>query len=338
MEPRDALEWQLQRIWEDVLDRRPISITDNFFDVGGDSLSAMTLLARIAHETGLTLPPAGIMQAPTIEQLANVLRGGLAQTDWNPVVPLSPTGTAPPLFLVHPLGGSVLCYMRLVQRLQKTRPIYGLQSRGIDGRDEPSERIEQMAGEYVQAMRRVRPRGPYLLAGWSLGGIIAYEMAVQLQEQGDDVSLLAMFDAGHLYAFAVMLTFFKQDSQDMWSRLAAPEDEQIAFFREKTARAQLIPPQADQQTARNIYRVVVANMRALYQYHPRPYRGKVVLFRAREKYIESRHDPAEEWKRLATEVEVIPTGGDHLSLVHEPFVDELAGHLQRVLDRLPTES
>jgi thioesterase domain-containing protein len=163
-------------------------------------------------------------------------------------------------------------------------------------------------------------------------------MAVQLQEHDEEVALLAMFDAGHFYAFAVMLTFFKQDSQDMWSRLASPVDEQIAFFREKTARAQLIPPQADQQMARNIYRVVVANMRALYQYHPRPYRGKIVLFRARDKYIESRHDPAEEWKRLAREVEVIATGGDHLSLVHEPFVDELAGHLQQVLDRLPTDS
>ncbi len=334
VEPRDALELQLQRIWEEVLDQRPISVTANFFDIGGDSLSAMTLIARIAQETGLNLPSSGIMQAPTIERLAVLLRNGLADRRWSPLVELSPGGSGRPLFLIHPLGGNVLCYMQLARRLKGICPIYGLQSRGIDGREQPSERIEEMAGEYLRCLRQVQSEGPYRLAGWSLGGMIAYEMAVQLQDQGQNVELLALLDAGHLYAFAVMLTFFKHDTQDMWSRLASPEDEQIAFFRAQTARAQLIPPQADQEMARHIYRVVVANMKALYHYHPRSYPGKIVLFRAREKYIDTRHDPVDEWKRLVPEVELVLTGGDHLSLVHEPYVDELAQHVRRVLGRL----
>lgn len=335
IQPRDALELQLQQIWEDLLDRQPISIDANFFEIGGDSLSAMTLMARVVQETGYRLPAAGIMQAPTIEKLAQLLRQtNNGSPPWSPVVPLQPRGRKTPLFLIHPLGGSVLCYLQLARRLPTDRPLYGVQSRGIDRGQEPSESIEEMAAEYVAAIRNVQSSGPYLLGGWSLGGLIAYEMAQQLLRAGQQVKLLAMFDAGHLYSFAVMLTFFRQDSRDMWSRLASPEDEQVAFFREHTAQAQLIPPQADEDLARRIYRVVVANMRALLRYHLKPYPGKVTLFRAQDKYIETRHDPQDEWRKLAAELEVIPTAGNHLTLVHEPYVEELAQRLSHVLESL----
>jgi thioesterase domain-containing protein/aryl carrier-like protein len=332
--PRDALELQLQRIWEELLDQRPISIDANFFELGGDSLTAMTLLARIVQETGYTVPASGIMQAPTIEQLAKLLRQQADARRWSPLVRLKSGESGRPLFLVHPLGGNVLCYLQLARRLRSARPVYAFQSRGIDGEQPPSERIEEMASDYIDALRQVQPQGPYLLGGWSLGGIIAYEMAQQIHRAGESVELLVFFDAGHLYAFAVMLTFFKKDTQDMWSRLASPEDDQIAFFREHTKEAQLIPQQADSEMARRIYRVVVANMRALFNYHSQPYPGKVTLFRAQEKYIETPHDPEQEWRRLAREVEVIPSPGNHLTLVHEPHVDTLAQRLDELLLRV----
>ena len=181
--PRDALELQLVQIWEDLLERRPVGVNEDFFELGGDSLLAMSLLARVSQETGYSLPSLASFRC-TIEKLARALREGVTSENWTSIVPIQQEGTKRPFFCVHPGGGNVLCYVGLSKWLGKERPFYGVQCRGVDGVLEPLQSVEEMAREYVAALVRVQPHGPYALGGWSVGGVLAYEMSQQLTAAG----------------------------------------------------------------------------------------------------------------------------------------------------------
>src|SRR5262249_49388895 len=135
-----------------------------------------------------------LFQAGTIERLANHVRDRARPPSWSPLVAIRPEGSRPPLFLAHPAGGSVLCYAGLARHLGLDQPVYGLQAVGLIDGQAPHASIEDMARAYIDALREVAPRGPYLLAGWSLGGIVAFEMARELRRSGHDVGLLALLD------------------------------------------------------------------------------------------------------------------------------------------------
>ncbi|MFP2903699.1 non-ribosomal peptide synthetase [Pyxidicoccus sp. 3LFB2] len=194
--PRDALELVLARTWEQVLGVQPVGVRASFFELGGHSLLAMRLVAAVREATGRQLPLAALFQAPTVEQLATLLRAGGMETS-SPLVPFGTTrtGGSAPFFCVHPVGGNVLVYAELARLLGPDQPFYGLQARGLDGGAPPAESVEEMAAEYVKAIRSVQPSGPYRLGGWSMGGVIAYEMARQLRAEGELVALLALIDA-----------------------------------------------------------------------------------------------------------------------------------------------
>ena len=196
--PRDTLELQLVQIWEDILGLRPVGVTDNFFDLGGHSLLAVRLIARIHKQFGQKLPLPTLFQGATIEQLAGVLRRSPTPLRCSPLVGIHLGGSGRPFFCVHPVGGSILCYAGLSRRLGPDQPFYGLQHPGLDGEWAPYTRIEEMASDYLTALRAVQPEGPYLLGGWSLGGIVAFEMAQQLEARGQKVALLALLDASAL--------------------------------------------------------------------------------------------------------------------------------------------
>jgi amino acid adenylation domain-containing protein len=195
--PRDTLEFRLTRIWENVLGFQPIGVTQNFFELGGHSLLAVRLMAHIQHEFGQPLPLATLFQAATVERLATTLRQQGTVSSGTSALVLMQAGNSRrrPLFLVHPVGGNVLCYADLVRHLGPRWPVYGLQAPGLYGEEEPHTQMETMAGHYVELLRAVQPEGPYLLGGWSLGGVIAFEMALQLQAWGETVALLALMDA-----------------------------------------------------------------------------------------------------------------------------------------------
>src|SRR5262249_39565166 len=115
-------------------------------------------------------------------------------SNWSPLVAIQPQGSARPFFCVHAVSGNVLCYRTLAHRLGAQQPFYALQARGVDDEQEPQTRVEAMAADYLEAVQTVQPHGPYLLGGWSMGGLIALEMAKQLEAQGEEVRLLALFD------------------------------------------------------------------------------------------------------------------------------------------------
>ena len=330
--PRDALELQLTQIWEDLLDRRPVGVDEDFFELGGDSILAMSLLARITQQTGYDLPVGGLLKATTVEKLAKALRQECDAANWSPMAPIQTEGSRPPFFCIHPAGGNVLCYLQLSQHLGKGQPFFGLQASGIDGIREPLATAEEMAAEYVEAIRQVQPHGPYYLGGWSVGGVLAYETAQQLRASGEEVVALAVIDSGILYAFAVMTTVFPKEELGLFDTLRLPAAEQLAHFRQRTAPARLIPEDASEKLAGRIYRVFVANMRAILSYRPRPYAGKLTLFQASEYFVRTRHSPHQEWSELCDEVALHSIPGNHLTLIHEPHVGDLARKLGSCLN------
>lgn len=193
--PRDAIELQLSLLWEEVLGVSPLSITANFFEVGGHSLLAVQLMAGVKQLFKQELPLAVLFQEATIERLASVVRQHTVAHFDSPVVALQTAGTRPPLFFAHPGGGSAFCYVTLARYLGQDQPFYGLQTPGLNDDKELYTDVVALAAHYIQEICAVQPEGPYYLGGWCVGGIIAFEMARQLENVGQKVALLALLDS-----------------------------------------------------------------------------------------------------------------------------------------------
>jgi thioesterase domain-containing protein len=154
------------------------------------------LFAQIATTFDKNLPLSVLLKAPTIEQLAVVIRQGSSTDTWSPLVEIKKGGAKPPLFCIHGGGFNVLIYRELAMRLSSEQPVYGLQARGLDGKQTPiQERLADIAADYIQQIRTVQPKGPYALSGLSNGGNIALEMSQQLIAEGEEISFLGMFDS-----------------------------------------------------------------------------------------------------------------------------------------------
>ena len=192
--PRTGLEQRLVKIWEHVLDITPIGVTDDFFELGVTSIVAAQLFARIEHELGHDLPLGAVFQAPTIERLAQLLELGEADRKWTSLVPMQPQGSKPPIFCVHGGAGTILHLQPLAKHLGTSQPFYGLQAQGLYGGAPPLLTVEEMARHYLSEMRSVQQQGPYYLAGYCFGTIVAFEIAQLLRREGEDVALLAMFN------------------------------------------------------------------------------------------------------------------------------------------------
>ncbi len=191
--PRNVIETTLEEIWRKVLGLSRIGARSNFFDLGGDSLQAMSMLASVKAAFGVELSVAALVQAPTIEELARVLEGS-SPRNWGALVPLRTGGSRPPFFCVHPANGHVLIYRELALRLPEDQPVYGLQAAGIDGDESALTDVREMALRYIKEMRAVQPSGPYLLGGNCFGALVALEIASQLQARGEEVALLVSFN------------------------------------------------------------------------------------------------------------------------------------------------
>jgi amino acid adenylation domain-containing protein len=322
---RNEMETQLTNIWESVLSKTPIGIRDNFFDLGGHSLLAARLMHRIEQESGKRLPLAALLQAPTIEQLASLLRQKEQEEieqSWAPLVPIQPEGSQPPFFCIHGVGGNVVGFRDLARHLGDDQPFYALQPQGLDGRSECLTGISEMAERYLQEIRKVQLVGPYRIGGYSFGGLVAYEMAQMLEAQGEEVALLALFDT---YPGRII-----SRSAGVKNLFALPLKEQAAFIWKKggfvlatlrkRAELQFLP-----RALRNV-RHACAQAAANYQIQP--YRGCVTLFRVREKSVDTLSDPfAIWWQLVAGGVDLREIDGDHLSLLKEPQVRFLAREL-----------
>jgi amino acid adenylation domain-containing protein len=192
--PRTAMERRLASIWERELGIRPIGMGDNFFDLGVTSIVAARLFAAIEHDLGDSLPLGAIFKAPTIETLARLIADGEGTSRWTSLVPIQPEGSRPPIFCVHGGAGTILHLQPLALRLGPEQPFYGLQSSGLYGGSAVLHTVQDMASRYLSEMREVHPGGPWLLAGYCFGAIVAFEIAQRLLAHEEDVRLVAMFN------------------------------------------------------------------------------------------------------------------------------------------------
>jgi acyl carrier protein len=202
--PETELEKQIAAVWKDVLELDAIGINDNFFELGGTSLKITELIARLRQTFSREIPLHYLIQNPTIVRVKEFLEKEETASDISQLpselVPLQPTGNKPPIFLIHPALGVVFPYYELSSLMGEKQPIYGLQSVGIKGGEKPLKTVEEMAARYLKSIKKVQPSEPYKLLGWSFGGAIAYEMALQLQQQGEEVSELILLDAPGFFA------------------------------------------------------------------------------------------------------------------------------------------
>jgi aspartate racemase len=350
----DVLELKLTKIWERVLGVRSISVNDNFFELGGHSLLAVRLFAQIEKSFGRDLPLATLFQAPTVKQLARVLREEGWPAPWSSLVMIQGGGKRTPFFCVHAAGGNVLEYNDLARLLGPDQPVYGLQAKGLDGREEPHTSIKEMAAHYLKEMREVQPEGPYLLGGRSSGGTIAFEMACMLADQRQQVALLALLDtypagyfkllpgSGSLRQRAVRYGRKLSSHATNLRRLGLAEKFAYVFGKLKYApektkhklyrRAYKIYQKVGRPLPPALKNIEEINFAAVKDYVPRTFAGDVTLFLATD--LTADYDLRDGWRELVDgRIEAHEITGNHINIIKEPHVRVLAEKLRGCLDR-----
>jgi acetoacetyl-CoA synthetase len=306
----------LTDIWQKVLERSCIGGDDNFIDLGGDSAKAVALFEEIATLFRRRLPPVLIYVAPTIGELAKLLA-----SPENPAIPavllLKPGTTEKPIFLVHGLGGSALEFFDLVKDLETARAIYGTQAKGTDGLEKPAQRIEEAASYILEAIRKAQPHGAYTLIGYSLGGLVALEIARKLQSAGGTVDLLCMIES---YP-AIQRVPLTQRLRINWRVGRMRILEKLRGGANSIKMKDSLTPE--------MQHVKECDYIALEKYEPRPYSGKVHFVKAR-KSMHFPDNPKNVWGKLIPQIEIETVASDHHGILRERF-KELSAVLSRHL-------
>lgn len=363
--PRDDVESRLVRLWEEILEVSAVSVDGDFFELGGDSLHAAALFARMAREFGRDLPVAALVQASTVERLAVLLRSGEAGGGWSSLVPFRSSGSKRPFFFVHGGAGTVLFMRELTASLDRERPVYGLQSEGQDGTRLVHDTVEQMAALYLAEIRSVQDEGPYLVGGYCFGGLVAFEIARQLREAGQEAAFVGLVNAPCPVAEPRMLPAgVASGDRALWGRAAA--------FRHPAARLRRLkelPWQGRMRAIANAVRwrldvirakrfgsrftslgprlllalgrtvpkawragyILAMTERAERRYQPRGYDGNIVIIRGNGLY----GDPTLGWGGLASSIDTCALGGTQQlrrELIAPELAPLLASELARRLD------
>ncbi|MBK8985704.1 MAG: amino acid adenylation domain-containing protein [Chloroflexi bacterium] len=332
--PQDALERQIIVIWEKVLGLSGIGRDDNFFDLGGHSLLGIRVFAGIQAFSNVDLPLTTLFRAPTPAKLAAVLRSAGWQPDWKSLVPIQEKGSRPPFYHVAPFLISVLSFSQLAQDIGPDQPFYGLQPQGLDGVHPAHERIEEMATHYIKEIQTLQPTGPYMIGGHCAGNWVAFEMARQLQMQGEEVSLLVLVDSeppniapppipAWRY-YLNRLAFYWRDGR-LWPALQ---------WKLGLAYQQFIAYRIGSSEIRHAVNVRKAHREAFKQYQAEGVvAGDVLFIRSQESALMADKTWHLRWSELITgelHHEVVP--GTHAMLLEEPNVSVMAAKIRAAID------
>lgn len=342
--PRNPAELKLTGIWEEIFGRHPISIRDDFFQLGGSSLQAVRLFALIEKRLGRSLPPATLLKHRTIESIAQLDQDDQQET-WDSLVPIRAGGSKAPLFCVHAGGAHVLFYYALARHLGSDQPVYALQPAGLDGRAALHKSVEEMAAYYVQEIRKVQPEGPYAVLGTCFGNAVCLEMARQFRAEGQSVSLLAIIDSGVYSQEEVVTPGPKERLQRIPLRYERftqrlrkdPIGALAGIFRARMTRLRIAMEKRfnflrSRQT-RSLYSVQKHLVKLHLQYHWTPLESEVTLIRSSESTENPNLDcHVSQWSRLAKNgLDVFVVPGHHQTLFEEPEVKHLARQLKDCL-------
>ena len=354
--PRDQTEQTIAEIWQQSLGIEQIGIEDNFFELGGDSLIAVQVIDKLRETFQTELPIEAILNTATIAQLSESIQARTSSEN----IPGQETPQAPssllvqlqagsnnkqPLFLLHAVGGTVYIYRELASFLDSDIPVYGIQAQGLDEKTEVLTSVEEMATEYIKAIRTVQPKGSYFLGGTSLGGLLAFEIAQQLHAEGEKVALLAMIDTPgpgkmpkkldsetEIMGF-LLDTLFELDNSFL-SLNSFPQvgnfEDQVIYALEQAKIAKLIPDDFPISQTRQFIQVFKANKEAIWSYKPQIYPGKIIFFRAQDRCKEyDRLHPEYPWIELAASgIEIYTIGGTHITINYEPYIQVIAEKIQ----------
>jgi thioesterase domain-containing protein/acyl carrier protein len=338
--PENEIERQLVSIWQRVLGLQQIGIDDPFFEMGGDSLRAGELFIEIRKSFGVRLPLRTLIDHESIRKIAGLIQAP-TNNNLDLLLPLSMEGKGLPVFLLPGGNGDLLGVLQLARYLEGRQPIYGLQAAGIGGKHLYRQPVEQVAAQFLEAIRTVQARGPYRLIGASFGGVVAYEMAVRLREAGESVNLLGMIDtfppgprrkANLLARLSVH-----------WRKLSAmPVKKYPKYFVDwwkvylvALARREPFKKLFRYQSLDSAIRgteIMRVGRTAYALYRPPFYSGKVVIFRAKDKPWYVDWDPMAGWgKYIHGEINVVDVDGTHGLVYKQPYVAGLAKAIRAFL-------
>jgi amino acid adenylation domain-containing protein len=339
-------EKRLVAIWTEILGIDDVGVEDDFFELGGQSLQAITVMSRVREALGVALPAQAFFEAPTIAQFAQLLRKDRAAPTWTSLVPIQTEGTKQPFFLVHAIGGNVFNYRLLSKHLGASQPFYGIQARGMDGREAPHESVEEMAEDYLREVRQVQPYGPYRIGGSSSGGVVAYEMAQRLTASGERVALLVMLDTVRPGPPPTRITEALAGSRQrrltwrfdhhLGGLLLRSPREAVEYVADLVRRRRAGPAgqvaaalRADNAA---LARAIETNRGALAAYRPRPYPGRVLMLLCSDEPDRAFYDRRLAWSDLLSAgLNVRFTPGSHDNMLDEPQVGWVASALAQCL-------
>nr|WP_248277579.1 non-ribosomal peptide synthetase [Brasilonema sp. UFV-L1] len=351
--PRNFTELALVKTWENLLNTSPIGVTDNFFDLGGHSFLAVRLMAQIHDRFGHNLPLSTLFENPTIERLATIVKEPARESSNSHLVAIQSSGSKIPFFCMHGAGGGVRHYFNLSRRLGEDYPFYALQH--TPNEEEPEViSVEETAVRYLQEIRQVQPNGPYLLGGFCYGGVLAFEMAQQLQRQGETVDLLVVIDAilpetviqpaeDDDAKFLLRMAESIKTNNNIDFSLPFEElrdlsvDEQFHLVNQK---ANFIFSDTEIKDFLSYYKLFKAHVQAMRDYVPQAYPYSMTLIRAKEEIIHDfespefhTDDPLLGWGKCSSQpIQVVEVPGDHFSMFVEPNIQELAKELRICID------
>ena len=331
VEPKTPIETSIAEIWKNVLSVDRIGVHEDFFELGGHSLLAVRLIARIEKTFGVSLPLAVLFDCPTIEALSQAVEERNPRLSRSTVVRLQKGGDDSPFFCVPPAASSVNHFAQLVQTLSSDIPFYGMQALGLEPGEVPQDRIEDMAARYVADMRTIQPNGPYFIGGRCLGASIAFEMALQLIEIGEDVALLALIDPTlppgvrqDLHYYVQRAGFFRRRKQLVRAVLRRARWTLRQVWRLRVLRY------LGTRHMQRIQRTYRAHMHAWKTYAPRVYSDTITFFASREEYAPDDSRPL--WKNLTSggfELHLVP--GTHRTMRQDPHLHTLVRELEDVI-------
>jgi amino acid adenylation domain-containing protein len=320
---RDVIDKRLMGVWETTLKILPIGLKDDFFELGGTSLQSVEILLQIEELFGVSLPPATLVEYNTIEKLSALLANRGVMSSPGVLVKLR-DGHGRPLFLIHSGQGDVASYGLLARRLP-ARPIFGLQSPGLQGESWPLPDVPAMARRYLPKILSQDPTGPYFLAGTCMGGMVAYELAQMLIRQGKTVAFLGLLDA----PYPLPKTWQEPLPDKIYYTISTPLRDAVQALRWRTIRA-LGWGQRDSLLPAYRRFVSRSNGRALRRYRPKDYPGKLTLFLTTDTEFD-REDTRLMILPMVRSHEIFKIPGERLALFRKPAVDQLARKLERAL-------
>ncbi len=344
---RETIIESLIGIWSRNLQTSPIFPASNFFDLGGDSLLAVGLLLEIEQQFGQKFPITTIYDAPTIAEQADLIESG-ATASFSPLVRLKPGEGDAPLFIVHGIGGTVIELDALGKQIRTVNPVYAIQARGLDGSAPPLDSVAEMAAFYLDAIKEVQPHGPYYLAGYSFGGLVALEMARSLGEK--NVALLLMIDSYALPQTWPLKSRLTRTVRVWLNRMrllaTRPPNETLKKLSgrfaqlsrgKRAAAAQPNPArqwlgEPDANLPLSLRQVQDAGGVALLSYVAKPYDGKITFLKAETTQVVFPSDPANVWSGMAKSFELHAVPGDHVSMIHS-HADGAAERISTCMDR-----